>query len=396
MPDSQHLHDQATLYVIGQLSESERAEFESRLAHSAELRALVRELEEGSVALAIASPSRRPPKEIWTQIEKEIASESRRANWLAVLRASWWRNGWAAATACLLGWLLYALWISRPASPSGLPVAVVPENNLQQQSASASSESETVNRVRQQAITQSNAAFRRLQASTQELGALRGQVAELTNRLGNLSQALVQQQALLSEPGRLKFFQLTSPSGSNGAVAAAISPELQRALLLAMARELGWQNPAISTQVAGVTNGPDWRGNVVRTNHDGVDFVDLRASSNSVAAPTSQMPVEVTPSDAQESPLLASASSNAVPGFVSGTNAVLAFDSSVVPTGSSLSFWSARSWGQLYPIGSTTLGNYPMVVTIPLTTSSSAGGSVTVIGGMPNGTSNVIGHFFAP
>jgi len=44
--------------VLGGLTEEERGEFEARLAESAGLRALVRELEEGAVAVAMASPQR--------------------------------------------------------------------------------------------------------------------------------------------------------------------------------------------------------------------------------------------------------------------------------------------------------------------------------------------------
>ncbi len=386
MPDLYTPEDEAALYVLGELTAAERREFEARLAQSAELRALVREVEEGAVALSMASPRRRPPREAWTRIEKAVRGETRRQAVFPVFWVGWWRHGWAAAAACLVGWLLYALWPHRPGPSDASPVPVVTGVNSPPGATLADTHQDnTRNRTRQD-NAENNAAFQLLQARTQEIGALRWQIAELTNRMAHLSQALTQQQALLSESSRLKFFQLSPPSaGSNGAISAPVSPGLQRALLLAMTRELGWTSSGASSEVGGTES--------ARTNHAGVDFVDLRPGSNNVPASIGRSQVELEPAGAPESSALASASSNAIPGFVSGTSAVLAFDSSVVPTGSSLTFWTATSWGQFQNLGTVVLGNYPMVVTMPFAVTTWEGGNVTVVAATANGPSNVIGQF---
>src|SRR5882724_8378722 len=128
----------------------------------------------------------------------------------------------------------------------------------------------------------------------------------------------------------------------------------------------------------------------------GVDFVDLRQNSNSVTAPAGQPQTELAQAGEQEPSPVASASSNAVPGFVSGTNAVLAFDSSVVPAGSSLTFLTATASGQFQSLGATVLGSNPLVVTIPLGSPTWVGGNVTVIAGTPNRATNVLGQFPVP
>src|SRR5881628_2649042 len=275
MPDLYSPEDEAALYVLGELTAAERRAFEARLAQSAELRTLVRELEEGAVALSMASPRRRPPQEVWTRIEKAVASEARRKVMIPAFWVGWWRHGWAAAAACLVGWLLYVLWAHRPGPSGASSMPVASGVNSQAGVTLADSHQDKTGNITQQDNAEDNAALQVLQARTQEIGALRWQIAELTNRMTHLSQALTQQQALLSESSRLKFFQLGPPyAGSNGATTLQVSPDLQRALLLAMARELGWTPSAAPSDVGGTES--------TRTAHAGADFVDLRPGSNSV------------------------------------------------------------------------------------------------------------------
>src|SRR2546423_15510843 len=114
MPDLHFSEEDAALYVAGALAAARRAEFEVRLAESPELRALVRELQEGAVALAMAAPRHRAPPLVWQRIENAVAKEAKPKASIAESWLSWWRTGWAAATACLLALLLYALWVNRP------------------------------------------------------------------------------------------------------------------------------------------------------------------------------------------------------------------------------------------------------------------------------------------
>ena len=105
-----------------------------------------------------------------------------------------------------------------------------------------------------------------------ELLRLRRQVTELQNRVTNLSQSVAQQQALLGESNRIKFFQLASAPGNPGAASVpSLSPALQRALFIAMARELGWF-PSADASFTGTNAAFAPGGNV--------DFVDLRPATN--------------------------------------------------------------------------------------------------------------------
>src|SRR6185312_16223357 len=107
MPDFHSTEDEATLYVLGELTAAERREFEARMAKSVELRQMVRELEEGAVVLSTGLPRRRPPSEIWSGIEKAVGRQ--RQSGAAGRWGIFWRNGWAATALCLVGWLLYAI-----------------------------------------------------------------------------------------------------------------------------------------------------------------------------------------------------------------------------------------------------------------------------------------------
>jgi anti-sigma-K factor RskA len=79
MADLHPFEDQAVLYLLDRLPADERREFEARLAESAELRALLRELEDGTVAMAMTAPSHRPPKQIWQRIKKSsLKNESQK------------------------------------------------------------------------------------------------------------------------------------------------------------------------------------------------------------------------------------------------------------------------------------------------------------------------------
>ena len=78
MTDHPLPEDDSARYVLGELTSAQRREFEARMAQSVDLRALVRELEEGMVALSMASPPRRAPQEVWTRIEKAMDREQRR------------------------------------------------------------------------------------------------------------------------------------------------------------------------------------------------------------------------------------------------------------------------------------------------------------------------------
>jgi TolA-binding protein len=351
-------------------------------------------LEEAAVALSMASPPKRAPRRVWTRIESALAIGHRKPP--AIFR-SWWRNGWAAAAACLLGWLLYAIWSNRPGSPNTPSAPLASEKGA---SPELSEPQLTVATPTRQVNPDNNAAMRLLQARTQELGVLSWQIAQLTNQVSHLSQTLTQQQALLSEASRLKFFQLSSvpgaePGAAPGPGSLPISPGLQRALALAMARELGW-TPTATPSSSPKPGGPEERSGTspssTVTNQAGVDFVDLKPGNSNSVDNSSSLPRpdldQVASADPAPFP-----TTNGVPGFISGTNAVLAFDGSVAPVGSALTFW-AHSAGQFQSLGGTMLGINPTVVSVPFRTFGAQ--SIAVLAGTTNGSIFFIGQFATP
>ncbi len=380
------LAEEATRYLLGELSPEERSRFEAHLAESAELRALVRQLEEGALALSMAAPRHEPPRRTWERIEKAIERETTPRAGLAELWMRFWRNGWAVAAAAVIGWALYALYAHQSPVPS-VPVGPVAAGNQpRSHTVAVQPAPRSAPEPGQPASAEKAILPQLLSAKTQEIAVLHWRLAEQTNRLAQLARALDHQQALLTEPGRVKFLQLT-PNSVAATNLAPVSKELQRALFLAMARELGWAAPG--------TTAPDGEaqaaGSTGATNQAPVDFVDLRSATNPLAE-SSPAPVSapVSPGSAADSTLQAAAGSSAsVPGFVSGTNAVLAFDSSVVPSGTSLSFWTAASGGQYQSLGTTTVGNNPVVVTVPFSANDPNGSSLTIMSASPGGLSNV-------
>jgi len=382
MPEPYSMEDEAARYVLGELSAEECREFGAQLERSAELRAVVRELEEGAVALAAASPSRHPPSGAWQQIEKAVAREQRGGSKIWGWWVGWVRSGWAAATVCAVGWVLYALWVKPPSPANNSTVVSSPAATSQVARVSPPKErgdAELIHAV-------SNSEFVTPQASTQEMATLRWQILQLESRLTQVSRTVTQQQSLLAESNRLKFFQMSfsGNEGADGNAATTLSPRLQWALYTAMARELGWQSQAGKTASSASQDSGS-------TGQSGVDFVDLRPATNTVASSVS------TAKDATEVASASSGSiSNGVAGFISGTSAYVAFDSLVVSTGSVLTFWMTGDTGQYQALGNTTYGNNPMVVTVPTTTGFGQGSLLTVTATTPFGAVTNIGHVFLP
>src|SRR5206468_11553871 len=188
---------------------------------------------------------------------------------------------------------------NHPGLPHASPASITSGANSQPHPTDAESHRDKAENATQPS-TEDNATLRealeRLQAWAQEIGGLHWQIAELTNQLSHLSQEVTEQQSLLSEPSRLKFFQLT-PASADGtdATVAPVSTNLQRALFLAMARELGWVPSGSGSKTSQAETGSTQERqshfpNAAPTNQAGVDFVDLRTGTNGVANPTGQAP----------------------------------------------------------------------------------------------------------
>src|SRR5207247_643769 len=100
---------------------------------------------------------------------------------------------------------------------------------------------------------------------------------------------------------------------------ARVSPDLQRALFLAMARELGWLTPA-EIEAA--------------SNRTGVAFVDLRQGTNNVANTSGLPKADLQAAEASAASSVAAGSGGAIPVFTSTDSASFAVDSSVATNGS--------------------------------------------------------------
>jgi hypothetical protein len=278
------------------------------------------------------------------------------------------------AAACLVGWVLYGFWVNRPTTSVASLSPVTSATHSQQEATPAISERTKTETARRPARAETDALLQLFQSKTQEIGALRGQIVQLTNQVTQLSEAVDRQQGLLSEPDRLKFFQLVPGSeGGAGGSNAPVSPALQRALFLAMARELGWLGSPGSTDSGSTL-----------TNQGGVDFVDLRPGTNETPAPIDlQSPIETEPAT-PEPPSLASAFTNPIPGFVSGTSAFVALDSSVVSPGTPVTLCNGSE-----PYGTFNFNSNPTVVAFPCAAATGASLFLTFPGG-----SNTIPYFW--
>ncbi|HWC58530.1 MAG TPA: hypothetical protein VHC44_02470 [Verrucomicrobiae bacterium] len=372
MPDFHSPEDEATLYVLGELTVADRRKFEARLAESAELRALVRELEEGAVALSTALPQRRPPAEVWSGIEKAVCRDNRRsipAWWMSL-----WRSGWTAAAVCLAGWVLYAiLWNGRGNSkPPATQSVLQPEITIANSSPAP-----------QQAVavplSPTNADRQLLQVRAGEIRDLRVKVAEMERQTNELSQLLAQERARLGETNRIKFYHLTS-AASGDASASQFSPAMQRAVLISIGRELGWFPAEPKSRIGG--------GRAAST-VDGIDFVDLRPPNNGGG----NQPVSQPQTESQ----IADASAPSIPAFVSGDKLIVGLDSTIVPPNSSVTVTVASA--NAAPTGGTLVtGDNPTVVTVPLSAGVAADGgfTVTVYSVAPSGMPSTNQFFASP
>lgn len=423
MADDQSNEDAALSYVLGELNDAERREFESRLATSVELRNLVNELESGLVATAMTAPRRRPSAEIWRRIEKAVLKERKLLPKFPIFWFAWMRNGWAVAAACLAGWLFYAFLTNRHSAfiAEQLKISrhqVAALNAASPLPAHESTHSSTI-------IVTNIASVELLQARTQEIMELRGKVAQMETKTAQLSHLLGQQQALLNESSRIKFYHLAPVSAYGDTVnTAPPSPGLQRALSMALARDLGWLP-------AGSTSAPQTGGGLppAPVNIGGVDFIDLRPDSqniyrqppsqpqngssqpavdNSTAATqvqpqaqpqtqpqnsSSQPTVDNSANTAQVQPQTqpqttstatsteTTVSNPTIPAYVSGDNLVVALDSTVVPAGSAVTL-TASDANQNETGGSFILGNNPAVITLPVIGFSSSSFAPTYIAGL--------------
>lgn len=378
--------DEAARYVLDQLPANARHAFELQLTQSAELRALVQELEEGVEAMARAVPQRPPPPQAWNPIEQAIAREVERKIVRPLFGNTWWRSGWAAAAACAVAFIGYAWWPKSSPVPQVKPGATevvtlvqsAPHEVISSRPTNARSESAFPTNVLTVAELKPAAL-----GTSPELASLRWQIASMQAQLEQLADVVAQQKAVLAEPGRFKFFPLASASGEAGVTPTApLSPGLQRAMFYAMARDMGWL-PGLAAR-----QNPNGGAGAAATTFAGIDFVDM--NSTATTAEASSVAASSTSTDATTSeaaPLsVASTGGIGIPGGTSKDYVFFALDKTIVPRGSPVTFWSAD--GQVI-IGSTVVNDNPTVVKIPI---NRIGDGMTVSLSTFAGNSN-IGNF---
>jgi len=351
--------------------------------------ALVRELEEGAVALSTASPPRRPPPQVWANIDQVLRQENRRGMMLSTFRIGWWRSGWAAAVASVVGWVIYAVFVS---------VHHVAPTAASRETTAAAAGPEVENIAPKPPVpAASNANVQLLRIRTEEINDLRLKIAQLENETGQLSQLVVQQRTLLAESNRIKFYQLTpAAAAGNEAAAAQFSPALQRAVFMSIGRELGW-----------LTVEPKPRPGIAPAGHttvksvDGVDFVDLRPTKNEGANQSPSQPTPPAATSAQQTPVQSETppsemAAAAIPAFVSGDKLVVALDPATVLANSTVTFSIPGLTGGTTD-GSFVMGNNPVVVTMPCSAGTAySGGWFFTIGTAPLQGSSNLTQFFVP
>lgn len=392
-PDYQHQAEEAARYVLGQLSPAARHAFEVQLAQSPELRLLVQELEEGVEAMARTVPQHRPPPGTWAAIEKEINQDVQRKI-VRPLWSNWWKNGWFAAAACFLALLTYISW---PRESTG-PLAVAPTEPASETLIENSAQEVRVVLPENHASIASTVEptyAPPVVEPTAELIRLRREVGALRSQLNDISAMVVQQRAIMAEPGRFKFFPPSLANSGENSEVSTVTPQLQRAIFYAMARDMGWMpkanpSPTERFNAAQPIVSTEW----------GIDFVTFDKSSSSSATSSTMAAMDSNNQATMESaeaatiaPLSVRPTGDGIPGYLKKDiqpELVLAFDPSIISPGSIVAFWSASAVEGHRLIGNVVVGENPMVVTLP---TERIAEHLTVTANPIAGPSNIIGGF---
>jgi hypothetical protein len=375
--------DEAMDYLLGLLAPADRRQFEARLETDTALREYVRELEQGVVALAAAVPQREAPPEMWPRIGSEIARQIRRETWLPFLRPRRLPGGWAVAGIALVVITVQGFWFraavqSRPerAPAAGVAAVAIPRPAPVQIAESTP----PVPAPRNNFAADESA----------RIAVLQGKISKLEEQLARQSAATQTVPDTVAPAVALaRGVQLLPPAGGLQRGTKYISPELQQALLLAVAREMGW---TLNTPASDSAFG---------TNQPAVDFADLNSPAGGSAGTT---PVQVasgspaSPADFQTSPSglpsaglpfenssasttlpVAGASTTALANPVAGATAnngglapvlslgnriLAAINPAILPAGSGpVTVWQMDNNGNGQIVGTVTMGSNPTVIT---------------------------------
>jgi hypothetical protein len=388
MADIESIADKACEYVFGELPPEQREEFEAMLDQSPELRAHVRELEEGAVAIAAACPNALPPKSAWREINRTITHEQKRKR-IQNIVAAIFRNGWAAAAACIIGWLIFAL------APERSPSSSTSKNSVASRPSDGGSigavNASSISGPDQIALTSTPTNQLSSEAVHRDTTNLRNQLAGLQQQIAQLSSALTQHQAALNEPSRLKFFQLTPSTGVEKSV---LSPAVQRAFFYALAQELGWLSFTNSEGNPNFHFAPDDPA-ASGTNAVNMDFVDLRTPTNSAPPVRLRVPASKELAVNTDASATQDAKSTVIPAFVSGTSVFLAVDSSMGQPDTQMLVSAGLGQNQEV-FGTVTLADAPVIIAVRGWQSAAEGVPLTLTFFRTDGTSNFVYSVFTP
>lgn len=353
-------------YLLGQLPPAARRRFEARLEQDAELRQRVRELEEGMLALALTAPRCEAPPQAWTHIEAAINRQARRSFWPAILRLRWLANGWAMAGCLAVVFLVHAFWFHPPSATRFLSLnpGTGTKNVAWSKPApggAATMAGGNANRPAA-AVTAQN-----LAAAAARADEMQQKVSRLESQLAKLSQLLKQQQA---NAASLKGLQLVPPGLPSAHGQTQLSPQLQQAILLAVANQMGWNQTADPGHLPPV------------------DFVELQSPALQGADTT--MAANTPGPDASLIADGAGLATNSVPMIAWDNRIFAAVDPATLPPNSGpVTVSTVDQAGNQLVVGMVPVDSNPVVININNADTSGIHQYTITVGG---GT-NIIGHF---
>lgn len=223
--------EQASLYVLGLLTDGDLADFEVRLAQEAALRDLVRDLQRGLEQEVFAEPAPVPPLSVWGRISAQTRSDDAP---VVPFPSPWqrWSVRLLAAAACMafgagLHWWSQTGPAARSvnASGGGSQAEIVGPSARRDGTvvppASGNSLARVPDLAKASLVTSNSSVGSPLAGGDTEKLQLERRVRQLTTQVGSLNQILQQRMALPVGVTRLHVFQLGQGGQSNSPTLAS-------------------------------------------------------------------------------------------------------------------------------------------------------------------------------
>lgn len=317
-------------YLLGRLTPAARRRFEARLADDAALRQSVRELEEGLVALALAAPQLKAPSAAWANIEAAIARPSRNFIRPPFWKFNWLTGGLAFAVCLTFAFFIHALWFqtgrlenkSGAANSGGKTTVVLALEPGRAGTLPATDNFTSVAHTGGKPPTNSPVAGKELFSST----------------------------ASAPNVGSSTALRLSAPGGAVAHGRSRLSPKMQQAVLLAVARQIGWKAETSSASASGANSDGEMQ-------VDFVDLPDLAAAPVLALAGLADLPPDFAA--LRMDPI------NEVPMVAWGSDLFVTLDPATLPADAGpVSVWAMDGDGNQRLIGTVNLGTNPAVITI--------------------------------